>query len=482
MKQLIRYTTILLCVLLYQSSLAQNLTKSICRIEDGAIIFQINLKLNPEQRAQLAKQYDIDSLVLAKVYEGLTSFTVKNENWTVKKISSQIAELSKSLDTIQKSVVTKNNVLLSLENGDKLPTYTGAEFANYGVNKLELSSVFKYEAGIARFFLPKFKTAQKVYISGSFNGWSTSQNPMHKTDSGWVVKIRLQPGMYYYKFIIDGKWTYDSNNELRIRDGNWSYNSIIFCYNTKFALKGNTNSRKVIVAGSFNNWNIDELRMNKLPDGWELPIFLREGTHAYKFIVDGNWITDPSNKDNRPDGKGNINSFIGIGEECIFNLNGYPFAKKVYLMGNFNAWNQGELMMEKVENGWQLKYALGAGNYEYKFIVDGNKFITDPFNPYKVGSGEFINSFLAFKANHVFTLIKYPNAYDVIVTGSFNNWNRDGYRMVKKDGKWTFPIYLKPGKYTYKFIVDAQWIIDPDNKLWEENEFGTGNSVLWIEP
>jgi hypothetical protein len=31
-------------------------------------------------------------------------------------------------------------------------------------------------------------------------------------------------------------------------------------------------------------------------------------------------------------------------------------------------------------------------------------------------------------------------------------------------------------------VVDQKWIIDPTNELWEENEYGTGNSVLWIEP
>jgi hypothetical protein len=30
--------------------------------------------------------------------------------------------------------------------------------------------------------------------------------------------------------------------------------------------------------------------------------------------------------------------------------------------------------------------------------------------------------------------------------------------------------------------VDGKWMIDPANDLWEDNEFGTGNSVLWIEP
>jgi rhodanese-related sulfurtransferase len=303
---------------------------------------------------------------------------------------------------------------------------------------------------------------------------------MIKSDSGWVVKIKLQPGMYYYKYIIDGKWTHDPNNDKKIRDGNWGFNSIAFCYNYQFKLNGYLKARRVILAGSFNGWNPDELAMVKTSYGWSIPLFLREGTHAYKFIVDGNWITDPANKVTRNDGRGNINSFIGIGEEHIFKLSGYPAADKVFLAGNFNAWNKAELEMVRISGGWQLPYSLGALNYEYKFVVSG-KFITDPQNPYKIGSGEFTNSFLAFKANHVFALNKFTDAKKVIVTGNFNGWNRDSYRMVKKDGRWIFPLYLKPGKHSYKFIVDGEWIIDPDNKLWDENEFGTDNSVLWIE-
>lgn len=70
----------------------------------------------------------------------------------------------------------------------------------------------------------------------------------------------------------------------------------------------------------------------------------------------------------------------------------------------------------------------------------------------------------------------------VSLTGisSFNNWNSEGYRMVKKEGKWTFPVYLAPGKCLYKYIADGKWIPDPDNKQCEENESGIGNSVLWI--
>ncbi|HCT29344.1 MAG TPA: hypothetical protein DIW31_01100 [Bacteroidales bacterium] len=474
-----KYVMILLCALLFQNSRAQNNLQTLCRIEDGKLIFQINLKWSLDKRIEISKQYDLDSLVLAKVFEGETNFKIANETWSVTKVTPQIVELSKVLD--EQSSVSKNNVLLMFDNNssDKLK-YKGAEFANFGVNRFKIKSAFQYINGIAIFFLPNNSKAQKVYLSGTFNDWSTMQTPMHKSDSGWVVAIKLQPGMYYYKYIIDGKWKEDPNNINRISDGNWGYNSITYCYNFQFELKGKDYAQRVYVAGSFNNWNPDELKMSRTKSGWVLPMFLREGTHAYKFIIDGTWIIDPANSVSRPDGRGNINSFVGIGEEYQFKLEGYSLASKVFLTGDFNDWNQRELGMERTPGGWQISYALGAGNYEYKFIVDG-KFITDPKNPYKTGKGNYINSFLAFKANHVFTLNKFLTANNVCISGSFNNWSRDS-RMAKKDGKWVFPIFLRPGKYTYKFIIDGDWILDPDNKLWEENEFGTGNSVLWIQP
>ena len=55
-------------------------------------------------------------------------------------------------------------------------------------------------------------------------------------------------------------------------------------------------------------------------------------------------------------------------------------AKEVYLVGSFNAWDTNSHPMEKSESGiWQIKVELPAGNYEYKFLVDG-KWIIDPDN------------------------------------------------------------------------------------------------------
>ena len=210
-------------------------------------------------------------------------------------------------------------------------------------------------------------------------------------------------------------------------------------------------------------------------------MYLNDGTHTYKFIVDGNWITDPANPDQMTDGTNNTNSVIRFGEAHTFRLDGFHDATNVYLAGSFNDWDGGEIAMERSFEGWQLNYILAPGTYEYKFVVDGN-WISDPANTLKVGKGEFVNSVLYFKSNYTFTLRGFESAERVLISGSFNGWDEWNYQLELKDGIWSFPIYLNNGKHTYKFIVDGEWLLDPGNDLWEENEHGSGNSVLWINP
>ncbi|MFC1799924.1 BamA/TamA family outer membrane protein [Candidatus Eisenbacteria bacterium] len=56
-----------------------------------------------------------------------------------------------------------------------------------------------------------------------------------------------------------------------------------------------------------------------------------------------------------------------------------------------------------------------------------------------------------------------PDADEVMLTGSFIDWDEDGIEM-EEDGKgvWKTSISLGPGEYQYKFIVDDVWMTDPD--------------------
>jgi hypothetical protein len=42
---------------------------------------------------------------------------------------------------------------------------------------------------------------------------------------------------------------------------------------------------------------------------------LPAGRHTYKFIIDGDWITDPANPATEEDGRGSINSVIVVKEK-----------------------------------------------------------------------------------------------------------------------------------------------------------------------
>jgi 1,4-alpha-glucan branching enzyme len=234
------------------------------------------------------------------------------------------------------------------------------------------------------------------------------------------------------------------------------------------------------VSGSFNNWDPDQLIMNKTATGWELPLYLAEGTYTYRFVADRRWMEDPANKEHYPNEFGEYNSVLRIGKPYLFYLEGQPNAKQVILTGSFNGWRDNELYMKKTEKGWELPYTLGTGNYEYNFIIDGKRTAAPTANNSNVNknSGNF---YFVIGANHVFRLKGFKDAKEVYLAGDFNSWSPNTFAMKKEGDEWVMSVHLSAGKHLYKYVVDGKWIIDPNNKLWEQNENNTGNSVLWID-
>jgi 1,4-alpha-glucan branching enzyme len=72
-------------------------------------------------------------------------------------------------------------------------------------------------------------------------------------------------------------------------------------------------------------------------------------------------------------------------------------------------------------------------------------------------------------------------AREVFLAGSFNAWDPSA-RPLKKDAKgfWKTVMMLPKGVYEYRFVVDGQWMDDPDSPEKRLNEFGFYNSVLIV--
>lgn len=66
-------------------------------------------------------------------------------------------------------------------------------------------------------------------------------------------------------------------------------------------------------------------------------------------------------------------------EKVVFSLEAEN-ASEVYLLGNFNEWDpQRTPMKRKGNKKWTASLSLPAGEYEYKFMVDG-QWVEDPMN------------------------------------------------------------------------------------------------------
>ena len=86
------------------------------------------------------------------------------------------------------------------------------------------------------------------------------------------------------------------------------------------------------------------------------------------------------------------------------------------------------------------------------------------------------------KARKVTFSLLAPQAENVSVGGSFNEWNPDSHPMKKdKKGFWKVSIPLSPGTYQYRFFVDGVWENDPECTCMTENPFGTLNCILVVE-
>lgn len=450
-------------------------------IDNDQMVLYIDLKLSKAAIDSLLRVADIQGVSTDKLTRGDYRDLQKN-GWVVKKLASGQLMLSKPLEElgrnpqIQPFLITQN---MFGDVGDKRPGYPGN--VSYGVNKMARQTIHDLPSGLTRFFLPGNLGAKRVLLSGNFNNWNTLTGIMMRTDSGWIADLKLRPGEYLYKFIVNGRWIADPNNRLYEDDGYDGRNSIYYKYNRIFKLAGYNKALRVTLTGSFNNWNGNELILTQKNGTWGIGLYLGEGMHTYRFLVDGQPVTDPANPNKGVDASGKPVSIINQGTGVVFKLKGYSNARNVYIAGDFNGWKPNDIHLKKVTDGWMLNCVLPAGNYGYKFIVDGN-WITDPVNPHSVVGGSEVNSFVAVKANHTFVLHGHGNAHMVRVSGTFNGWSEYGYVMKHEGTDWKISVNLKPGKYLYKFIVDGNWIIDPGNKLWEQNEFNTGNSVLWIEP
>lgn len=167
------------------------------------------------------------------------------------------------------------------------------------------------QGGNACFELKGPPKAAQAILTGTFIDWSEDGLPMQWTGQGWELCLELPAGTYEYKFIVDGEWLHDPANEETRPNEYHTLNSVRHISKPcSFFLPGYENASSVRLAGSFTQWETGAILMQAVPGGWETTVELGGGKHTYKFIVDGEWVNDPSNPFREYDRDGHLNSVL----------------------------------------------------------------------------------------------------------------------------------------------------------------------------
>ena len=73
-----------------------------------------------------------------------------------------------------------------------------------------------------------------------------------------------------------------------------------------------------------------------------------------------------------------------------------------------------------------------------------------------------------------------PEARQVSLAGTFNQWNPQATPLIRAGNVWTATLTLPAGQHQYAFVVDgARWVPDPGAPAVDDG-FGRRNSVLTL--
>ena len=97
------------------------------------------------------------------------------------------------------------------------------------VKKCAKKPAAKKEAAKNVTFTVHADKGKAVYIAGEFNKWNpTAKKMAYKAKDGiYAATVKLVPGEYQYKFIIDGTWCVDPENVNSVKNDQGTFNSIL---------------------------------------------------------------------------------------------------------------------------------------------------------------------------------------------------------------------------------------------------------------
>ena len=86
------------------------------------------------------------------------------------------------------------------------------------------------------------------------------------------------------------------------------------------------------------------------------------------------------------------------------------------------------------------------------------------------------------KHKRISFILRHEHAKDVIITGDFTGWSKEGVPLTKgANGEWQTILNLAPGEHQYRLRIDGNWEDHPQAKKRVPNPYGTQNCILTVD-
>ena len=222
------------------------------RLKDGEYLVEIKAQDNQGNKAQKISSYFIVNEVNVPpvadagytIISGINTKVVLNSGISYDPDREPIAhfnwKLAKKPDGSKAKLNNRNSPFPDFVP-DKVGRYLFTLQISDGKARSKVDSVDVF-AFIKRDYLVEFQIADsafsKIYetsiesvsVAGEFNRWDAFAHPMndYNHDGIWTKWIKLDPGEYEYKFVVNGKrWIADPANPNKIEDGWNGFNSVV---------------------------------------------------------------------------------------------------------------------------------------------------------------------------------------------------------------------------------------------------------------
>jgi hypothetical protein len=147
---------------------------------------------------------------------------------TVSSLADQLETISTSADELLRSAKPpiKAQPAASMSN-PQTPQLEKPKQADTNVKLSDYYGVSQLNDALV--FVTLYPRANNVQVAGDFNSWQPSKNPLQKIgNSGvWQTKMKLPPGKYRYRLVVDGQWQQDPYNAAIEVNPFGGFNSVV---------------------------------------------------------------------------------------------------------------------------------------------------------------------------------------------------------------------------------------------------------------